>query len=75
MKAELLNKIIERAKNKKDGVYSYQHTAYSVKSGYVGFVGAGGEIYQFVYGFLAVIGTYKYQSEARDKIKQLTRQP
>ena len=70
MKIALWNKLVDKAKSKNDGVYSYQGIKYAVKKGNIGFYWENGVVYQ-TYGIFSVkIG--KCQSyESFKKIKEL----
>lgn len=57
MKRTDLEKIIEKAKVKKDGVYSYNGIAYSVKDNRVWLLTDGYSCWQFSFGFLASLGS------------------
>jgi hypothetical protein len=54
-----LNTIIEKAKTKKDGVYSHNGTAYLVINNHIRAFTSYPNVYELVYGFSVNIGTYK----------------
>jgi hypothetical protein len=70
MKIDELNKLIEKSKNKNNGVYIKSCYYYAVKDGCLRLIGnrISGELQQFCYGFLVNIGSiegYKMQKELK----------
>lgn len=74
MKVCELNKMIDLAKNRNDGVFSKGGYYYAVKDKSIYLIGSKitGEIVQPAYGFVANIGKVKAY-EVRDKLKELLR--
>lgn len=68
----MLEKLLVRSKEKKDGVWSYEGHIYGVKDGRLHFVSDGSSIYQFNYGFLTEVGKVDYGR--RDKIRKLIKE-
>lgn len=60
MKTDVLNKMIEKAKGKKDGVYKMNGRHYLVKNGVVKLVSDFGIIIQPYGHFVTTVGTYKW---------------
>ena len=60
MKTDVLNKMIEKAKGKKDGVYKMNGHHYLVKNGVVKLVSDRGEIVQPYGHFVAKVGSYQW---------------
>ncbi len=70
MKVEILNKLIKKAKSKKDGVYSHNGLPYSVRKGNVlNIATSKSEICRFSFGFLVVIWRGEDQTINEIKIK------
>ena len=65
-----LEKLIEKAKQKEDGVYSYQTIIYCVQRYTLKAYAKGGNIYQVVGMFTVNIGTYDYPDDARKALKR-----
>jgi len=63
------NFIIEKAKTKKDGIYTIRGVAYKVVNNMVEFFAAGGEVIQICYGFNVVIGSYDHLNIWSDTAK------
>ena len=63
--------IIEKAKNKNDGVYSFRWVKYRVKNNNVTHFAANGIILERCYGFNVVIGKYKFNSDAVVALKSI----
>ena len=76
MKQEYLNQMIERAKTKKNGVYSYKtYYFYLVIDGQVSaWSDLLGEIHERSYGFNVSKGKAKDRFEARDILKSYLKQ-
>lgn len=70
MKLELLERIIDRAKTRKDGVYVYDCIKYAVKSYRLLFLIDFNEVFQFSNGFLVSIGKVD-RFNGRSKLKEL----
>jgi hypothetical protein len=51
--------IIEKAKSKKDGVYTFRGVGYRVRNNKITHFSANGSILERCYGFNVVIGKYK----------------
>ena len=56
MKIKFWNKLVDRARTKKDGVWSYQNVVYAVKNGNIGYYAEGGKIFQVQGMFSVEIG-------------------
>jgi hypothetical protein len=69
--SENIDLIIEKSKNKKDGVYTLRGVTYRVVKGNPVIMASYGEIYQFFYGFLVLIGSYDYSSTCPSKLKSI----
>lgn len=69
MKLVTQNKIIEKAKAKKNGCYRYGGVAYRVVGGRVTHYADRGDILETAYGFNCVVGSYDY-SMAPDEVGQ-----
>ena len=71
VKPETINTIIERAKLKRDGVYSFREALYSVKDSRVHRLSDKRKIYQLSYGFLCTVddlGEFS-PAKARDALR------
>lgn len=55
---ENCNKIIDKAKIKKDGVYKFRGVGYRVRNGRVTHFSCSGNLYAFSFGFLVKAGSY-----------------
>ena len=63
MKTALFNELVDRAKTKNNGVYSYEHTKYAVKDNNLVFISDRGRISQVCYGMLIELGTIESWNE------------
>lgn len=66
-----LNKLREKAKGKRDGVYSSMHIIYVVKNNYVKAYARRGEIFEILGMFTTKIGHYDYPDNAKRLLKSL----
>ena len=74
MKADLLSKAANRAKNKKNGVYSVDGVKYGVVNGRAIFFIEGNIIYQRVGNFVtAITGRYGFLSHALAGLKEIVK--
>ena len=76
MKIDELNKLIDKSKNKKDGVYIKGCYWYAVKKGNLVLIGnrISGEIQQLCYSFLVGIGkveSYNVQKELKRLLTEI----
>lgn len=75
MKVTQHNEIIDRAKARKDGVYSYQGYLYMVKNGFFkGYADPYGDVYLVVYGWHTKRGhcePYQRKQKLKELLKQL----
>lgn len=73
MTTEELNKLIEKAKTRKDGVYSFRGYYWAVKNKqFIAFVNPKGQLLQRSGNFNVQIGQFStdYKWERRDKLKE-----
>ena len=70
MKQELLEKIVERSKSRKDGIYVFDCVKYVVSNGQLMFLIDFNKVFQYAYGFLVDIGTVE-RFKGRAKLKEL----
>lgn len=73
MKLDLLKKIHERCKSRKDGVYAYSGTVYAVKDHSLAYFYEKGKIYSYQGNFAFCHGTCE-SWEAQKELKQLLKQ-
>jgi len=59
--------IVDKAKTKRDGVFSFRGVSYRVRNGNVTHFAYGGTIYNFCHGFNVKVGQYKYMSSTSSK--------
>ena len=71
MKVEDVKTIIDKAKLKKDGVYSYQGIIYRVHNKTTKHLAQHGKIYERYGAFIIEIGNYKYVADARKKLMKI----
>lgn len=74
MKQDLFNEIVEKAKNKPDGVFSHKKTLYGVKNKVpVVFCDYFGQVFQCYCGFLHSLGKTekKYTNERKKELLEL----
>lgn len=78
MKNEELDKLIEKAKTKEDGVYAaFGMYYYGVKDNYLHLIGNRytGEVLQLAYGFLCVVAPcnnkLKLKTELKERLKSV----
>jgi len=71
LNVENTNFIIEKAKTKKDGVYSARGIMYRVKNGGVTHYGAKGKIYAAVGHFVTPVGSYDWSDEGKKLLKSV----
>ncbi|AUR86353.1 hypothetical protein NVP1084O_146 [Vibrio phage 1.084.O._10N.261.49.F5] len=70
---ENVNKVIEKAKTKNDGVFTYRGLIYKVKGNRVRHLAAYGSLYELSYGFLCAIGKYDhFKDDPKKLLKNLT---
>jgi len=74
MKQELLDKIIERSRTRKDGIYTLDCIKYSVRNGHLMFFIDFNEVFQFSQGFIVSLGKIDCY-KGRSKLKELMRNP
>lgn len=70
MKHYELEKIIDKAKTKKDGLYSHNGIAYAVIDGYPKYLIDGNDIFQFS-GFLVCIGKLPFHGDKKKALKEV----
>lgn len=71
MKISEANILIEKAKVRKDGVYSYKGNLWAVKNNvFVAFINPFGEVYQRNGSFLIMLGVVKEKYERRKKLTE-----
>lgn len=73
MQQDDLNKIIEKSKAKKNGIYVYGSYYYCVIDTHCRLLGEKptGKIYQFAYGFLSPLGSCEPWYKIKDELKRL----
>jgi hypothetical protein len=71
MQIEDVNMIIDKAKLKKDGVYSHKGILYRVHNGATRHLAQHGKIYERYGAFVVEIGNYKYISDAKKKLMKI----
>jgi hypothetical protein len=73
MKPDVLNKMIEKAKGKKDGVYTMRGYYYLVKNGVVNLVAGFGKIVKpSPYGhFVTEVGSYSFWDTRYAEVKKM----
>jgi len=72
MREETLDRIIERAKSRKDGIFVLDCIHYAVKDGRVLFLNDFDEIFQLSHGFLVSLGKvdrYKVRKKLQELLK------
>lgn len=71
MQIATLNKMIDKSKAKKDGIYSYQGSPYRVRNNQLTHFAESGKIYKRSGKFTTIIGEYNfyYASEAAKLLK------
>jgi len=75
MKIEITNQIIEKAKTKKDGVYSFKGFKYAVKdNNFVLFADYFGNLYQRAGNFNASLGKVKEKYNKTKELKRLLKE-
>jgi hypothetical protein len=75
MKIEIHNEISERAKSKKDGIYTYKRNFYLVyKERLAAYCDYLGNVYECIYGFNVSKGKSKDRYEGRDLLKSYLKQ-
>jgi|GEM_PF-2943066 len=75
MKQDILNEIIERAKTKKDGIYSFKGFKYAVKDNrFVLFADYFGNLYQRAGNFNASIGKVEKRYNIIKELKRLLKE-
>jgi hypothetical protein len=74
MDTKTLHALMERAKEKPDGVWSYQGHPYAIKDGHVQLIGDFDKVLQVSYGFLVNRGTVENHYRLKDEIKRLYKQ-
>lgn len=71
MTIELHNELVEKCKNKKNGVWQYNGVLYVAKDGkFIGYSTLYYEIFKIVGGFRTSIGKFK-SYEIRNKLKEI----
>lgn len=70
MKYETLERIIERTKSRKDGIFVLDCIKYAVKNGRLLFLVDFDEVFQFSHGFLVSLGKTD-RFKGRSKLKEL----
>ena len=63
--------IIDRAKNKKDGIYKFRGVAYRVVNNHARFFASNCEVIEMCYGFNAIIGRYDHSLNQSNAVKAL----
>ncbi len=63
-----LNTLIDRAKSKADGVYTFRGIEYRVKSNGITHFGCGGEILMAAGNFNVIVGKYDGYADSAKKI-------
>jgi len=64
--------ILDKAKLKKDGVYTFRGVGYRVKDGFITHFSSDGKILERAYGFNCVVGSYQgYNSIGMEKLKSI----
>lgn len=66
---ENINLIVDKAKSKADGVFTFRGVEYLVKDGRFTHYATGGKIYERCGFFVVQIGSYEYRSDARKLLK------
>lgn len=70
MHIDVYNALVDKAKTKKDGVYSYRGMYYAVKNcRLVGHCDYYGNVFENAYGFNVVKGKARNKYEGRDVLK------
>jgi hypothetical protein len=69
---ENTNRAIDKAKTKKDGVYTLNGMHYRVKENCVTHIAGYGEILQRAGHFNVVVGTYTYSTECVKMMKKIS---
>lgn len=70
MKQALLNRILERAKTRKDGIFVLDCVKYTVRDGRLEFLIDFNEVYHFSNGFVFLLGKVE-KHKGRAKLKEL----
>jgi hypothetical protein len=68
-----LQRVLDKAKTKKDGVYSYNNMPYFVKDNSLRLIGEYNKVYEWSYGFLVSLGTIENHYKLKDEIKRLSK--
>lgn len=63
------NLILEKAKTKKDGIFTFRGVAYRVRGGNVTHFACDGRILERAYGFNVVVGGYEYGMDKKGVLR------
>jgi len=66
-----VNLIIDKAKSKNDGIYSFRGILFKVRDGKVTNYACGGKIFAGVGAFVTPVGSYNTSTEAKSKLKTI----
>lgn len=68
MRTENIDLIVDKAKQKKNGVYRFRGVSYRVFGGTVTHFAHGGFVFEKAYGFLVKVGSYDGYSDTSVKV-------
>ena len=64
--------LLDKAKSKKDGVYTFRGVGYRVRNGHITHFSTDGKILERAYGFNCIVGSYQgYNSAGMEKLKNI----